>query len=149
MMFGFGPLGALRPGIVLRKALGIEEARAQRLAPRFVIDDPRLDLIDPDALDPWRGALQITGFLAVKAGNGLAVETATKGILVAGCGTGPKNIKDSIGEARSAADAALAQINPILLDGEPADSEGKATAPPDDDVRAQIEKLLYALIDRP
>ena len=50
-------------------------------------------------------------------------------------------------EARAAGDAALAQLNPILLDGE--QPEGEATSPPDDEMRVQIEKLLQALIDRP
>ena len=49
-------------------------------------------------------------------------------------------------EARAAADAALAQLNPILLDGEPLPAD--SPAPPDDEMRAQIEKLLFALIDR-
>ena len=68
-------------------------------------------------------------------------------IRIAGCGSGPKNIVDSMNEARAAGDAALAQLNPILLDGE--QPEGEATSPPDDEMRVQIEKLLHALIDRP
>ena len=47
----------------------------------------------------------------------------------------------------SGADAALAQLNPILLDGE--QPKGEATSPPDDEMRVQIEKLLHALIDHP
>lgn len=112
-----------------------------------------VDVLPPDDLEKLADAAGIdiaeSGYLAVKAGNGIAVETATPGIFVAGCGAGPKSIKESIGDAKVAAEAAIAQLNPILLGGEPADPERTTTAPPDDDMRAQIEKLLYALIDRP
>lgn len=112
-----------------------------------------VDVLPPDDLEKLADAAGIdiaeSGYLAVKAGNGIAVETATPGIFVAGCGAGPKSIKDSIGDAKVAAEAAIAQLNPILLGCEPADPERTPTAPADDDMRAQIEKLLYALIERP
>lgn len=110
-----------------------------------------VDVLPPDGLEMLAEAASIdiadSGYLSVMAGDGLAVETATPGIFVAGCGAGPKTIKESIGDAKAAANAALAQLNPMLLEGESADSEGRPAAPPDDDMRAQIEKLLFALID--
>src|SRR3546814_14607572 len=73
MMFSLGALGALRPGIVLREALGVEEAGAQRLATSGIVGDPRLHILDPDALDPRRGAFEIEGFLAVELDEGGAI----------------------------------------------------------------------------
>lgn len=70
------------------------------------------------------------------------------GIFVAGCGCGPKNIRDSISEAKSAADTALSTLNPILLEGEDGDVPAQPAAA-NDDMRAQIEKLLHALIAQP
>ena len=64
------------------------------------------------------------------------------------CGSGPKNIHDSITDATAAADAAVAKLNPILLDG---DAAGQSAATPtvqNDDLRAQIEKLLFALVSQ-
>ena len=89
-----------------------------------------------------------SGYLAAGAANGSGVETTRPGVFVAGCGCGPKNIKDSIAKANAAADAALAQLNPMLLEGESAEAPAERAAVPDDDMRAQIEKLLFALIDR-
>src|SRR3546814_1447885 len=73
MMFGVGPLGALRPGIVLRKALRIEEARAQRLAARLVVDDARDDMRESAELDPWRGAFEVSRLFAVELNEGSAI----------------------------------------------------------------------------
>jgi len=69
-----------------------------------------------------------------------------EGVFVAGCASGPKNIKDSITEANAAADAALQLLNPMLLDG---DATKEASAPvQNDEMRAQIEKLLLALVNQ-
>ena len=79
--------------------------------------------------------------------NGAGIESSRDGVFVAGCGIGPKSIPESIQDANAAAEAALSQLNPILLDGEAADSAAESKAPPADEMRAQIEKLLYALIE--
>lgn len=89
------------------------------------------------------------GFLRVSGTNGKNVETSQAGIFAAGCGSGPKNIRDSIADARAAGDAALAQLNPILLDGEAGEVQQRSPPPPDEEMRAQIEKLLHALISQP
>ncbi|MGI9262396.1 MAG: hypothetical protein ACR2QR_10200, partial [Woeseiaceae bacterium] len=89
------------------------------------------------------------GYLSVSDSNGQSVATSQAGVYVAGCGSGPKNIRDSIADARAAGDAALAQLNPILLDVEGANVQHESPPPPDEEMRAQIEKLLHALIDRP
>src|SRR3546814_20316762 len=73
MMFGVGPLGALRPGIVLRKALRIEEARAQRLAARLVVEDARDDMRESDAPDSSPDASAVSSFFAVQLIEGSAI----------------------------------------------------------------------------
>lgn len=89
------------------------------------------------------------GYLRVSDTNGPSVETSQSGIYAAGCGSGPRNIRDSIADARAAGDAALAQLNPILLDGEAGKVQHDSPPPPDEEMRAQIEKLLHALINQP
>jgi heterodisulfide reductase subunit A len=89
--------------------------------------------------------------------NGSAVDpvigTSRPGVFVAGCASGPKNIKDSLAEAEAAADSAAAQLDPrVLQSGESEKTEGTVTesaaqASPND-MRQQLEQLLYALIDR-
>lgn len=93
------------------------------------------------------------GYIAISNANGSGIATSQPGIFVAGCASGPKNIKTSIIDARAAAVAALEQLDPRLLQGEGATEEGaQAAAPPplaSEEMRQQIEKLLYALIERP
>jgi heterodisulfide reductase subunit A len=89
------------------------------------------------------------GYFAASGANGQSIETSRAGIYVAGCGAGPKNIRDSMVAATAAADAALAQLNPILLESDAATTPHQSTAAGDDDMRAQIEKLLHALINQP
>ncbi len=48
--FALGPRGSLGPGILLEVALGFVEAFLERLAALFILDDARLDIIEPDAL---------------------------------------------------------------------------------------------------
>ena len=87
-----------------------------------------------------------TGYLSAATNNGASVSTSVPGVFVAGCGSAPKTISDSLAEASSAAAAALEQLNPILLDdSEPSDASAKPSR--DDDAREQIEKLLYALLE--
>ena len=94
------------------------------------------------------------GYLEIAGANGTGVCTSRPGIFVAGCASGPKNIKDSIADAQSAASTALTQLDPRLLlsDTAPEQAEQKSEATPQlspDDMRSQIEQLLYALISRP
>jgi len=116
------------------------------------------DVRPPDGLaDLSRAAgieLADDGYLAVSGANGTAVSSSQPGIFVAGCASGPKNIMASITDAQAAASAALTQLDPRLLESELAPGEEQretatiATVSPDD-MRNQIEQLLYALIGRP
>ena len=119
----------------------------------LVTDDYELvvlcvDVGPPDGLDELARsagvALAGSGYLQV---NGGGIESTTPGIFVAGCGSGPKTIGQSVDEARSAAAAGLLQLNPILLDGHGRPEGGSEKPTPGDDMRVQLEKLLYALID--
>jgi heterodisulfide reductase subunit A-like polyferredoxin len=98
-------------------------------------------------------ALADSGYIAIEGANGNGVSTSQPGIFVAGCASGAKNIKDSIDDAQAAASSALAQLNPMLLESEvvpeqaTSKSESTPQVPPDD-MRKQIEQLLYALISR-
>lgn len=94
------------------------------------------------------------GYLAVGDANGSGVATSKPGIFVAGCGSGPKNIKSSVTDAKAAAGAALESLDPRLLQGadasqQPAADTAATPAASPDDMRKQIEQLLYALINRP
>lgn len=93
-----------------------------------------------------------SGYLAVN-GNGSAVATSRPGIFVAGCGSGAKNIKDSLIEAQAAASEATAQLDPRLLEAEDAGpsrptADGQISPDVQNDMRKQLEQLLYALINR-
>lgn len=112
----------------------------------------------PEGLEQLAGTAGIdlgeNGYIATSDWNGRDVASSKAGIFVAGCASGPRNIKTSITDARAAASAALQQLDPRLLQGEAAPPEVPAestTAPPlaTEDMRQQIEKLLYALIERP
>jgi heterodisulfide reductase subunit A len=92
-----------------------------------------------------------SGYIKVSGANGTDVATSQPGIFVAGCASGPKNIKASITDAQAAASAAVTQLNPRLLDADaaPETEERQAAAAPaasPDEMRQQIEQLLYALI---
>jgi heterodisulfide reductase subunit A len=93
-----------------------------------------------------------SGYLAV-SGNGTAIATSRPGVFVAGCASGPKNIRDSLTEAQAAASAATAALDPRVLEqeeaGEQAPQQAAAAgqAPPDD-LRWQLEQLLNALVNR-
>jgi heterodisulfide reductase subunit A len=98
--------------------------------------------------------LAVSGYLALSGANGTGVATNQPGIFVAGCASGAKNIKDSIAEAQTAATSALDQLDPRLLSAElpPETTAATGKAAPQvapDEMRQQIEKLLYALISRP
>jgi heterodisulfide reductase subunit A len=97
------------------------------------------------------------GYIAVSGANGAGAATSRPGVFVAGCASSPKNIKDSIADAHAAASAALTQLDPRQLRADLApgqEGQEAATMPPalsasQDDMRARIEQLLYALIGRP
>lgn len=112
-----------------------------------------VDVEPPTGLAALASTADITvsedGYFDVSGANGQNIDTSHAGIYVAGCGSGPKNIRDSIGEAKAATDAALAQLNPILLDGDTDAVPQQPATAADDDMRAQIEKLLHALINQP
>lgn len=96
-------------------------------------------------------ALADDGYLALQD-DGTA--TAKPGVFAAGCATGPKNISESFAEASTAAAAALAQIDPRLLnpdaERQPESAQPESTpARQQDDLQQKLETLLYALIDRP
>jgi heterodisulfide reductase subunit A len=97
---------------------------------------------------PPAGIEALASSAGISIGDDGYLANGADGIFIAGCGAGPKNIRESIAEARTAADAALSQLNPILLEGESADAPPQ-TGVPSDDMRAQIEKLLHALIEQP
>ena len=94
-----------------------------------------------------------TGYIAVTGTNGDSVSTSQPGIFVAGCASGPKNIKSSLADAHSSARCALNQLDSRLLQSD-FTAEQKATqsesAPQiaTEEMRHQIEQLFYALIGR-
>lgn len=95
-----------------------------------------------------------SGYLAVSGGNGTAIGSSRPGVFIAGCGSGAKNIKMSLAEAQAAARAATDLLDPRILGtaDEAADEAGaEHRIPPavQDDMRQQLEQLLYALINRP
>src|SRR3546814_17040728 len=51
----------------------MKEARAQRFPSCRVLDDALLDIIQPNALHPRGGAVEITGILTVKLNEGRAI----------------------------------------------------------------------------
>src|SRR3546814_16382235 len=67
------PYTTLFRSVFLEIALRKEEAGAQRLAPRRILDDALLDVVEADPFHPGRGAVQIAGFLAVELDKGGAI----------------------------------------------------------------------------
>jgi len=114
------------------------------------------DVEPPDGLAALAAAAEVeleeSGYLRVTGTNGSVISSSRPGVFVAGCASGPKNIKDSLMEAQTAADSAAAQLDPRLLQPEGGDSAGgepkKAAQTSPDDLRAQLEQLLNALINR-
>lgn len=115
------------------------------------------DVKPPDSLAELAQTADIeladSGYIAVTGANGAGVSTTRPGILVAGCASGPKNIKDSINDAQIAAGLALDQLDPRLLGSDKASDQPRPETEPrpqiaPDDMRARIEQLLYALISR-
>jgi heterodisulfide reductase subunit A len=93
------------------------------------------------------------GYIRASAEKGEAIDTSRPGVFVAGCASGPKNIKDSLREAQAAAASATAQLDPRVLQPQGADASeaapahGAAAASPND-LRQQLEQLLHALVNR-
>lgn len=111
------------------------------------------DVEPPDAIGDLARTIEIDlaedGYFAV---DGTGVTSSRQGIYVAGCASGPKNIKDSLAAAHEAACLALAELDPRVLrpeQAEPAQAvRGTAAAAAPDDMQKQIEALLHALVDR-
>jgi len=139
-------------------AVSYEDLSAKRLA-RATYDMVVLcnDVEPPESLAGLAEAagVELTdeGYLSVSGSDEGAVETSRPGVFAAGCASGPKNIRDSLAGAQAAAGSATAQLDPRMLQPDAADSpegtppEAAAQVPPEN-MRAQIEQLLYALIDR-
>jgi len=99
-------------------------------------------------------------YIAVDGADGGGVATSRPGIFVAGCASGPKNINDSIAAARAAASGALNHLDERLLrPDDTSQREEKAPVPgmiptasvadlSDDEMRARIEQILYALLGK-
>jgi len=73
------------------------------------------------------------------------------GIFAIGCAAGAKNIRDSMSDAKVAAEASVRELNPRVLEDSAAGQVGSMPTPDaaSIEMRAQIEQLLHALIDRP
>lgn len=109
-----------------------------------------VDVLPPAGIgelaDRARIPLAESGYLETDGDGEAAVESAVPGVFVAGCGSGPKNIHDSVVTAGMAAAGALSQLNPILLEENPGAPKSAAPSPQqDDELRAQLQ-LLYALV---
>ncbi|MDJ0710079.1 MAG: FAD-dependent oxidoreductase [Woeseiaceae bacterium] len=97
--------------------------------------------------------LHQNGYIALPDADASDATTTRPGIFVAGCGSGPKNIKDSLATARAAASGALASLDQRLLreDTQAAPSETGAdavTPESQEETRVLIEKMLYSLLER-
>jgi len=101
-----------------------------------------------------------SGYIAVDGEGGAGVASSQPGIFVAGCASGPKNIKDSIAAAHAAAGDALASLDQRLLRPDYAPQQTEAATEPgaapiasrpglsEDETRARIEQLLYSLLSK-
>ena len=115
------------------------------------------DVEPPSGLEALASALEVElddhGYIRVSGANGAGVATSRPGIYVAGCASGPRNIRESIEGAQSAASAALAELDPRQLGADaPATDvrpQAAAASASPDEMRARIEQLLYALIGQP
>ena len=104
--------------------------------------------------------LNDSGYIAVDAADEAGIVTSRPGVFVAGCASGPVNIKDSITKARAAAGAAIELLDQRLLQpDEPQENMAAASQPipapaplapdlSDNEQRARIEQMLYSLLDR-
>jgi len=100
------------------------------------------------------------GYVAISHENGNGVATSRPGVFVTGCAGGAMTIKDSIGSARTAAEAALANLNQTLLRADYLPEQGPPDPAPDpnpsasldqlaeQEKRARIEQLLYTLLNK-
>jgi heterodisulfide reductase subunit A len=100
------------------------------------------------------------GYIAIDGADSATVSTSQPGIFVAGCASGAKNIKDSITSAHTAAGEAIASLDQRLLRPDyvpqqtgtaPEQGAAPAGSRPDlseNEMRARIEQLLYALLSK-
>ena len=101
-----------------------------------------------------------SGYLSVTDSDDAGVTNNQAGVFIAGCGSGPKNIKDSLATAQAAADGALANLDQRLLREDYAPRAEGAAAPreqtatetdepkSDEEKRILIEKMLFALLQQ-
>lgn len=90
-----------------------------------------------------------SGYIACSEMHGAGVATSRPGIYVAGCASGPKNVADSLAEARAAATAALGLLGrqPVQREAAPETAPRAAGAGlSEGEQRLRIEQVLYALM---
>ncbi len=106
----------------------------------------------PDGLSELADILEVDvgsgGFIAVRE-DGAA---SRPGVYVAGSAGGPCAIERTLEQTQAAAVAALSHLDPRLLRtgvaaGEHQDAES-ASGPSESDLRARIERALFAILDR-
>ena len=97
-------------------------------------------------------AMNDAGYVATTAPD-VPCKTSCEGIYVTGGARGPITLPDAVEEARGAAIGALSHLDPRLLKPEyrppqpaEANKDATASAPADDELRARIERALYALM---
>lgn len=135
-----------------------EEFTAQRVAKEsYDMVVLCTDVEPPDSLAELAQTADVEllddGYIRSSDNNGISIATSRPGIFVAGCASGAKNIKYSLTDAKAAAGAALAELDPRLLNSEipatPSNEQiGVPTPDTGPDLQGQIENLLYALLDR-
>ena len=129
--------------------VSFEDFAEKKLA-RMVFDMIVL-CVDVEPAPGNRSIAELTGLPISASGYLSPANDERPGIFVIGCATGPKNIRDSMADAREAAEASIRELSPRVLD-DPAESPQAGIPAPDAaaiEMRAQIEQLLHALIDRP
>ena len=107
--------------------------------------------VDVEPAPGNRMIAELTGLPLSQAGYLTSALDELPGIFVIGCAAGPKNIRDSMADARDAAKAAVRELSRRVLE-DPSEAPGAGIPAPDAaaiETRAQIERLLHALIDRP
>lgn len=92
-----------------------------------------------------------TGYIATPDADS-ARATSTPGVYVAGGAEGPMTLAEAVEQSKAAASSALSHIDERLLRGDsspagPGDATADAQAVSEDEVRARIERALFAMLD--
>ena len=114
------------------------------------------DVEPPDGLSGLAELAEVelteSGYISVSEADGSDIATTRPGVYVAGCASGPKNIKESLATAQAAAGGALANLDQRLLSADyvpQAESAADTGVPQsDEEKRVLIEKMLYALLEQ-